>query len=345
MSKGFVKRRVQQHARYTGLSYQAAWECIADLEPGQAPIPEAAGAQRLLEGRVFTYLRCDVDYFAHPLGVASVRPGRDDLTIALDASVTRHGHPLVMHAVEGLLPAEPPDSRDVEEPVIGVRGIRVAAVTRDRLVLSLAGTSARLTVTSTGRTDWRQLLDARASQLRRAGCRLCWDRPGLTAAETAYERAHAGLFGAEDAAAWLPSGLLRRIGLFHTVSAAYCAQYWTTVDTWKFVLRHQYGVAMPHDSVIAHLTDPRWGLPLVVEDRYCQCGAPWLDPRYEQQCTVELSHREQVPGGLQLRFLTNYAQRPIDHIRSDLIRAQADPAWVHRVLPIPDTQPAGPAPC
>ncbi|MDT0323153.1 hypothetical protein [Streptomyces millisiae] len=333
MPNTFTQRRAEQYARFTGLGYHKALARVAALKPGEAPLPPAQGAQRLLEGRVFTHLGGDVDYFPHPVGIAAVHPGPTSITVVLDSSETRHGHPLARHAIEGLLPVELPDSIESADPLHGVRGLRVAAVTRHALHLTLVGTRARLTLTSSGDTDWREVLRWRAAGLREAGARPCWDQPRMTSAEELFEHDHPTLCQAEDEAAWLPSGLLRRVGLLHTVSTAYCTRYWLTVDEWRFELRHEYGVPMPHDTFIAHLTDPRWGLPLTVDKHHCDCGAPWLDPKYDQQCTIELSHREQVPGELQLRFRTNYKSYSNRDTLARLRTVQADPAWLRRVLP------------
>jgi hypothetical protein len=173
----------------------------------------------------------------------------------------------------------------------------------------------------------------RASVLQEHGCRPCWNEPRITPAEAAYEREHRALLQDEDNAAWLPSGLLRRVGLLHTVSTAFSTRYWLMVDKWKFELCHEWRVPPPHDEFIGHLINDRWGLPLALTHGHCDCDPKWAYPNYDKQCTFELSHRGTRPGELQLRFRTIRARYPTSSTYRDLQRANAAPNWLARVLP------------
>ncbi|MER5213237.1 hypothetical protein ABT063_22330 [Streptomyces sp. NPDC002838] len=108
MPHGYSDRNAKRLRRYTGLTHAQAQQLLKDRGGRRPRIAEATGPQRLLEALVFEHLRGDVDYFAHPIGMSSVIPRHDSLVISLDASSTRHGYPLVAHALDGLLPAELP---------------------------------------------------------------------------------------------------------------------------------------------------------------------------------------------------------------------------------------------
>ncbi|MGW1374753.1 hypothetical protein ACWD6P_10845 [Streptomyces sp. NPDC002446] len=335
MPHGYADRNAKRFHRYTGLTHTQALQQLHALPAGWPRIPEATGPQRLLEALVFEHLRGDVDYFRHPIGISSVSPRADGVVVKLDASVTRHGHPLVAHALEGLLPAELPDAMksDEEVHVLGVPGIRVTQASTKALHLSLAETSARVVLTCDGDINWSTLTAEREASLAADGYRPCWSNPDMTQPERAFRHDHAELCKAVEEASWLPSGLLRRSGLFHEVSAAYCTRYWVTWDRWHFELKHDPGVRPPHNEFIDHLTDPKWGLDLMVDKLHCECDASWADPQYDRQCTAELSSPKSRAGTLQLRFRAMGTWYGSHDTYQDLLRAGADPAWLSRVMP------------
>jgi hypothetical protein len=335
MPRGHADRNARRYQQYTGIGHQAALRQLKDRAPGSRPIPTAEGAQQLLEGLVFQHLKGDVDYFAHPVGISRVLPTTDSLTVTLDASTTRHGHPLVAHAIEGLLPAELPESERAEgnTEIIGVQGIRVVRATRRALHLTLVGTSASLIVTSTGDTDWKTLVDARHRELTDDGYRPCWSDPAFSEQERDFRTDHAGWCQATENSSWLPSGLLRRVGLLHEVGVAYCTRYWVTWDDWKFELRHDPGVRPLHDLLVDRLLDSWWGMPLSVDRRHCECDATWADPHYDRECRLELSGPAGSSGTLQLRFRAMGTWCESRRTYEDLQRAGAAPRWLRRVMP------------
>ncbi|MCX4749148.1 hypothetical protein OG455_27185 [Kitasatospora sp. NBC_01287] len=138
---------------------------------------------------------------------------------------------------------------------------------------------------------------------------------------------------------WLTSDVLRRIGLWHTTSTAFCTRYWQHGDqTMIWELRHLYGVRPAHDDFAALLRDPVWGPPLSIWKYHCDChhrrpdpgGRP--HPDYERQCTFHFHHSDQ-PGVLQIRFRTNAPSDDEPEVRQELQAAQADSVWLSRVLP------------
>ncbi|WP_406514551.1 hypothetical protein OG851_43325 (plasmid) [Streptomyces sp. NBC_00161] len=333
MPHGYADRSVRRYQAYTGTAFEKAHQQMKNKAPG-CPIETAHGPQRLLEGLVFEYLKGDVTYFAHPIGITSVLPGPDSCTVTLDSSTTRHGHPLAAHAIEGLLPAEIPEQEWTEGGGhLGVSGIRVARVSPAALHLTLVGTCAHLTLRTEKATDWPSLIETRRNDLSAAGYTPCWDDPAPARQEQLFQAANTGYWEATRNASWLPSGLLRRAGLFHEVSAAYCTRYWATWDDWKMELNHDPGVQPPHDALVEHLTDARWGIGMRVDKSHCQCDATWADPHYDRECRVELSSLDGRPGTLQLRFRSIGTWRNSRSTHADLLRAQADPKWLYRVMP------------
>jgi hypothetical protein len=336
MPHGYQDRNTKHMKHYTGLPHERAGNHLKVLGPGLRRIPDATGPQEHLEALILEHLRGDVDYFAHPLGIASVTPRPDSITVTLDASTTRHDRLLAAHALEGLLPAEVPTElrTEGETPVIGVPGLRVAQASRSALHLTLAKTTASLILTSDNSIDWSDLLATRESDLAADGYTPCWSEANFTDAERTFHRDHADLCQAVKEAAWLPSGLLRRVGLFHEVSTAFCTRYWVAgFDLWRFELKHEHGVPAPHEEFLAHLTDPKWGISLRVGRVHCVCDAPGIDPQYDRQCTARLSSTGTREGTLQLRFTTMRNRCDYSDVYHDLVRADAPQEWIRRVMP------------
>ncbi|MFC7264794.1 hypothetical protein [Streptomyces lutosisoli] len=335
MPHGYADRNAKRLHRYTSLTHVQARQFLEDQPVGRPRIVEATGTQRLLEALVFEHLGGDVDYFAHPIGIGSVIPRHDGVALSLDASSTRHGYPLVAHALEGLLPAELPQAEQAEDDVrvLGVPGVRITQASRESLHLSLAGTKASVILTCGGNSNWASLVADRQTLLEADGYRPCWNEAELTEPESAFHQEHAEMSEAITEASWLPSGLLRRTGLFHEVSTAYCTRYWVTWDQWRVELRHDPGVRPAHNVLVDHLTDPQWGMDLAVDKLHCECDAPWADPHYDRQCTVELSSPTSRPGSLQVRFRAMGTWCDSQDTYRALQRAGADPIWLGRVMP------------
>jgi len=77
--------------------------------------------------------------------------------------------------------------------------------------------------------------------------------------------------------AWLGSGLLRRIALFHSkASAAYSVRSWISDHEWKFELSMRRDVPFDHHRFVERLIDPAWGLPAAVSHSHCSRDGPPL---------------------------------------------------------------------
>lgn len=91
----------------------------------------------------------------------------------------------------------------------------------------------------------------------------------------------------ESTLSWLGSGLLRRIGLFRTVSSAYTTDMWVSDDTWKIEMLSCLDVPLAHDEFITWLCDPVWGLDLSLREMWCTCD---VASDSEHECRFELGH-------------------------------------------------------
>ncbi|MGW1659364.1 hypothetical protein [Streptomyces atratus] len=80
------------------------------------------------------------------------------------------------------------------------------------------------------------------------------------------------------------SALLRRIALFHTVTAFYRVQCWADGDSWKIDARTAHPRALWHDQLLQRLCHPRWGLPVHVAHRFCHCAEPDVPYQWNHTC-------------------------------------------------------------
>ncbi|MFF4346341.1 hypothetical protein [Streptomyces sp. NPDC001530] len=267
------------------------------------------------------------------MGIASVRLSpRKPTVIYLDSHVglsQGKNYPMTWHALDRLLPYAEPGVQ-----VNGVIGLRISAIRGNDLHLTLAETESHLIIRGIAEPGWGDYLDDRWESLAKEGYPPLWRSPTLTDHERQDEQSHTSVRGTEKDIAWLGSGLLRRIALFHTSSSAYSTRSWITGDEWIFELDTRYEVRLDHDTLLSRLTDPVWGLPLRISEYHCTCDdLPLESDRYMRQCTYELAHSADLPCGLQLRFRWGRAAYG-DEAREQLERLGADPNWLEQVIPV-----------
>jgi hypothetical protein len=237
-------------------------------------------------------------------------------------------------ALTHLLPSAEPGVQ-----VGGVMRLRVAGVRKADLHLGLVGTTSGLVLRGVPGTRWRPLLAERRRRLQDSGLIPLWDTPEPTSYEIDDEREYSSLERTQRDLAWLGSGILRRIAMFHNVSTAYSTRSWITGDEWIFELDTHRDVPLAHDIFLDHLMDEVWGLPLRVTRHYCNCH-PAGTARRGHQCTFYLEHpRPEVRGVMQIRFRWG---DPVygDDARERLEAVDADRGWLDRVLPRRPGRPA-----
>ncbi|MFW6695070.1 hypothetical protein ACHZ99_29100, partial [Streptomyces sp. MAR4 CNX-425] len=179
------------------------------------------------------------------------------------------------YALDNLLPYADPGVQ-----VDGAFGLRVAGVQNTDLHLTRVNSDGRLIVRGIPGTRWQHELSARWQELDEGGHPPLWQEPVLSSFEREDEIKHPRVRKGDRELAWLGSGLLRRIALFHTSSSAYSTRSWIKGDEWIFELDTRRDAPLEHDTLLARLTDPIWGLSLRISDSHCTCHNPPLPDRY-----------------------------------------------------------------
>ncbi|MEV4802780.1 hypothetical protein AB0K18_22440 [Nonomuraea sp. NPDC049421] len=233
------------------------------------------------------------------------------------------------HALQLLLPCA-----ELGIQVNGALNLRVKYVRGNDLYLTLAGRGGQVILRGACPTDWRRVIDQHHESCIQADLIPLWDLPNQSDYERKDELAYPRVTGHNERIAWLGSGLLRRVALFHNLSTAYSTSSWISGDDWVFELDACFQVGNNYAPILNSLTDEIWGLGLQIEDYTCQCNLPWEESKYAiKACYYYLSHPDlDKYGRLQLRFRT-LGPGHAGADRDDFIEVGADPAWLDKVLP------------
>ncbi|WP_229852618.1 hypothetical protein [Streptomyces albospinus] len=130
------------------------------------------------------------------------------------------------------------------------------------------------------------------------------------------------------------SALLRRIALFHTVSAVYRVQCWVDGDSWKIDARTAHPRARWHDQLLQQLCHPRWGLPVNVSHRFCRCAEPYAPYQWGHTCSFYFDgHNTGVDDTLYLRVHASPEGRDFDRQIETLRQTGASEDWMARAFP------------
>ncbi|MEK8141625.1 hypothetical protein NKH18_00555 [Streptomyces sp. M10(2022)] len=214
-----------------------------------------------------------------PFGITSLSSTVTSLTLHLDAYMGHKRYSFPEHCLSRLLPAAPaPGSGDDPH---GIPGLRMSGIEADGRRLRLhtvkdPGQTATLVLElPKGLTEgWADIERRHRRWCDDNGLRPLWTAPQLDGGESRHLRAYPSLEGSRARRAAVGSGLLRRIALFHTVTAFYRVQCWDDGDSWKVDARTAHPRARWHDQLLQRLCHPRWGLPVRVAHRYCRCAEP-----------------------------------------------------------------------
>lgn len=343
MPAGRLSTLARSRALYTGERYQSALEGLRGQRgPRPSPLPDASADQAFLESQILTQLCNARAWSAHPVGIARVQVyGGKATVIHLDSHVEfpegGGRYAMAALALDHLLPYAEPGIQ-----VGGITGLRVAGVHGTDLHLTLAGTESRCVIRAIPGTVWKEHLDKRWEALVEAGCPPLWSHPSSCTEERNHLASHRLVVQTDHDIAWLGSGLLRRIALFHTSSSAHRTRSWISDDEWVFELDTWHSVIVDHDTLLSRLTDPTWGLPLRIGRQHCECSdRPRTRSWHMRQCIYDLVHCGGLPCGLQLRFRWGPAiegETP-EAERKELRRLGADRAWLDRTLPVQERRP------
>ncbi|WKU42595.1 hypothetical protein Q3V23_00060 [Streptomyces sp. VNUA116] len=324
-----LTQQARYRARCTGRGHQSEHQFLSATRPTTA-IPEASGDQALLEAALFEHANGTASYCVHPAGVHSVDPRTDHLTMRLDPLLGRPDRPLAEHCLATLLPTQ--NTRSDEDPY-GVPGIRLLSIDDRGLHLGMADSNASATLTGPTTAQWHAHLAAHRALCTESGLAPLWETASLSTPEAAFRAKHPTWQEILHRSAWLGSGLLRRIGLFHTVSNTYGLSYWFDGQDWKFELRYEHGVPVNHDELVQYLTHPAWGLPMRVDHRYCECRPCDCDGGRERICWIELVPTSSRATGISFRFRSTAKDRDLTDEYRSLIDSGASASWLERVLP------------
>ncbi|MFB9608603.1 hypothetical protein ACFFTQ_37190 [Streptomyces roseofulvus] len=334
-----LTQQARYHSRCTGIGHETSLQHLQTAQ-GQAPVPAASRDQARLEAAVFEHLGGTIDYCAHPAGIAHVRPSVDHLVVKVDLKLGPE-HSLPRHCLEALLPTQYTGPAEDEGLTPGgIAGVRLLEVDSNGLHLGLAGTDARVTLTGPPPEWWQAALARHRSFCRDHHLVPLWDAPALTPFEATYLAADSTWWKEQADRAWIASGLLRRIALFHTVIKPFCIRYWRHGLGWKFELRYEHGVPVGHDRLIKHLTDPRYGLAIQSTRDHCECKKCDCDGGAERNCWFTLDTGGGRRDEIVLHFRHTRAGYDITREYDQLVAAGAAPDWLAQALPAHHRSPA-----
>ncbi|MEU5958260.1 hypothetical protein [Streptomyces sp. NPDC047525] len=199
-------------------------------------------------------------FFEFPFGIRYVEPTEAGVRLHLESDDS------LDTLLGGLLPCRMPVGTGREE-IYGLNGVRIRARTERGIELHRLGQPTSLQLTGPSRRGFSKAEATLAQRIQNAGGEACWLAAGAwTDHERQWddERQPISYDATWRAAAWLPSGLLRRLGLLHTVAAP---QVVTGHDArlgewWILELDHDSDTGLRRAELVQALTDPDHGLPL-----------------------------------------------------------------------------------
>ncbi|MFI5987814.1 hypothetical protein ACIBEA_44055 [Streptomyces sp. NPDC051555] len=216
MSASQISSRARTYALYTGAPRQLACDVLAALPPDAPLIPAPTHhAQLRLESEAFYWiLNSQRDFYEFPFGIRYVQPTADGVRLHVESDASLDS------LLAGLLPARMPVGTGQDE-IYGLNGVRIHARTERGIELRRLGQPTSLQVTGPSRRAYQKAEATLAHRIQTNGGEACWQAGGTwTDYEKQWEdeRQPIAYDDTWRAAAWLPSGLLRRLGLLHTVA-------------------------------------------------------------------------------------------------------------------------------
>ncbi|MER5974603.1 hypothetical protein ABT112_33705 [Streptomyces sp. NPDC002055] len=302
------------------------------------PAPTASPAQTRLESRVLAQLGTSPSLCAHPFGIASLTSSGTSLTLHLDAYLDQERYSFPEHCLSRLLPAAPaPGSGD---DVPGIPGLRVSGVKARGRQLHLhmvkgPGQAATLVLALPNglAEDWADIEGRHRHWCEHNGLRPLWTAPELDPVEADFLQAYPSLERGRTRQDAVGSALLRRIALFHTVTAFYRVQCWDDGDSWKIDARTAHPRAPWHDQLLQRLCHPRWGLPVHVAHRFCHCAAPDTPYQWNHTCAFYLEGHTGTDDSIYLRVHASPEGRDYDWQIATLRQVGAPAGWMSRAFP------------
>ncbi|MER5200483.1 hypothetical protein ACWD3J_44280 [Streptomyces sp. NPDC002755] len=267
MRSGRISRLAARRQQYTNETYQQAHNL---LRPGRPPIPDAdCVEQRNFEADLFyQLLESNRDFTAYPFGIRRVspQPGTIELVVESEQCARR--------LLSWLLPCYEPDGE-----VHGLLGLRIRQRTTRGVELHLAGQRTSAWLTGPPRETWKGAETESLERVADRGWKALWRGPERwSAEEIAFEHEwNTGEWARQfQAGAWSASGLLRRLGLFHTLTAADAVTGYKGLGIngyegsgpvrWCLDIIHRAGIRRRKQALIEAVTDAEFGLPVTRAD-------------------------------------------------------------------------------
>jgi hypothetical protein len=257
-----ISSRARTYALYTGAPRQLACDVVTGL-PQHAPLIPAPvhQAQLLLESeafyRILSYQRA---FFEFPFGIRYVQPTAEAIRLDVESNASLDG------LLAALLPGRVPAGTGHDE-IQGLNGIRITARTDRGIELRRLGQPTTIRLTGLSRRAFQKAETALADRTRDIGGEASWLAGDTwTAHERRWEDERQPLTYESTwrQAAWLPSGLLRRLGLLHTVAVPQVVSGHEARlgEWWILQLDHDANTGLRRAELVQALTDPEHGLPL-----------------------------------------------------------------------------------
>ncbi|MET9734495.1 hypothetical protein ABZZ79_28815 [Streptomyces sp. NPDC006458] len=212
------------------------------------------------------------------------------LTLHLDPYLGQERYSFPEHCLGRLLPAAPAPGSGDDLP--GIPGLRVSGIEacdrqlRLHMLDSLGQPAGLVLALPSGPSEgWVEVERRHRHWCEGNGLRPLWTAPSLDPVESAYLSACPSLERSRARRAAVGSALLRRIALFHTVTAFYRIQCWDDGDTWKIDARTAHPRAVWHDQLMQRLCHPKWGLTVNVSHRFCRCAEPDAPYQWNHTCS------------------------------------------------------------
>ncbi|MFF3275998.1 hypothetical protein ACFYWU_34430 [Streptomyces chrestomyceticus] len=274
MPSAQISRRAHTYVRYTGAPRQLASNVVAALAPGAPLIPAPAEHEQLLfESEVLYHvLSTQRDFFEYPFGIQYVEPTADDVRLHVESARS------LDLLLSGLLPCYMPVGPGERGELYGLCGVRICARTERGIELRRLGRPGSLKLTGPSRRCFAQAEARLLERVEDNGGQACWRTEGRwTDQERRWDADRQPLVYEPiwRDAAWLPSGLLRRLGLLHTVAVPQLVTGHENRlgEWWILELDHFADTGLRRAELVQALTDADHGLPLQLRGyRDCKPG-------------------------------------------------------------------------
>ncbi len=262
MPRDQISGRARIYALYTGAPRQLACKVVAEL-PRHAPlIPAPARREQLLLESELLYLILSYQrsFFEFPFGIRYVQPTAEGIRLDLESNASLDS------LLAGLLPGRVRTGNGDDE-IRGLNGCRITARSDRGIELRRLGQPTSIRLTGPSRRAFQEAEAILAERIHDHGGEASWLAGDTwTTHERLWEDERQPLpyESTWRDAAWLPSGLLRRLGLLHTVAVpqVVTGHEARLGEWWILELDHDADTGLRRAELVQALTDPEHGLPL-----------------------------------------------------------------------------------